>query len=223
VFTPEELRAGAAVCIIGSTLHRELFQNSPDILGQHLRVKAFSCEIVGLLGSKGQGAFGNDQDDMVLIPLKTLQRRVTGNTRVTTLLVSMAEDSDPERVKSSLRDLLRDLRKLAPMDEDNFNVLDTKQLADTFSGTTRVMTSLLGAVAGPLAGLGAAAVRWTLVTAPSSSQPGAGAMQRSMTAMQRPAPAPAAAADRGGAAPRRASPRRPEPATTDCSQGEVAA
>lgn len=147
VFTPEELRAGAAVCIIGSTLHRELFQNSPDILGKHLRVKAFSCEIVGLLGSKGQGAFGNDQDDMVLIPLKTLQRRVTGNTRVNTLLVSMAEDSDPERVKSSLRDLLRDLRKLAPMDEDNFNVLDTKQLADTMAGTTKVMTTLLGAVA----------------------------------------------------------------------------
>lgn len=147
VFTPEELRAGAAVCIIGSTLHRELFQNSPDILGQHLRVKAFSCEIIGLLGSKGQGAFGNDQDDMVLIPLKTLQRRVTGNTRVNTLLVSMAEDSDAERVKSSLRDLLRDLRKLAPMDEDNFNVLDTKQLADTMAGTTKVMTTLLGAVA----------------------------------------------------------------------------
>lgn len=147
VFTPEELRAGAAVCIIGSTLHRELFQNSPDILGQHLRVKAFSCEIIGLLGSKGQGAFGNDQDDMVLIPLKTLQRRVTGNTRVNTLLVSMAEDSDPERVKSSLRDLLRDLRKLALMDEDNFNVLDTKQLADTMAGTTKVMTTLLGAVA----------------------------------------------------------------------------
>jgi putative ABC transport system permease protein len=147
VFTPEELRAGAAVCIIGSTLHRELFQNSPDILGQQLRVKAFSCEIIGLLGSKGQGAFGNDQDDMVLIPLKTLQRRVTGNTRVNTLLVSMAEDSDPERVKSSLRDLLRDLRKLAPMDEDNFNVLDTKQLADTMAGTTKVMTTLLGAVA----------------------------------------------------------------------------
>lgn len=147
MFTPEELRAGAAVCIIGSTLHRELFQNSPDILGQQLRVKAFSCEIIGLFGSKGQGAFGNDQDDMVLIPLKTLQRRVTGNTRVNTLLVSMAEDSDPERVKNSLRDLLRELRKLAPMDEDNFNVLDTKQLADTMAGTTKVMTTLLGAVA----------------------------------------------------------------------------
>ena len=135
------------MCIIGATLHRELFGSSPDVLGQQLRVKAFSCNVIGVLDSKGQGAFGNDQDDMVLIPLKTLQRRVTGNNRVNTLLVSMAEDSDPERVKSSLRDLLRELRKLSPTDEDNFNVLDTKQLADTMAGTTKVMTTLLGAVA----------------------------------------------------------------------------
>ncbi|MEG0413492.1 MAG: ABC transporter permease, partial [Comamonas sp.] len=146
-FTDEELRAGASVCVIGSTLHRELFQSSADVLGRALRVKAFSCTIIGVLESKGQGAFGNDQDDQVLIPLKTLQRRVTGNTRVSTLLVSMADDSDPERVKTSLRDLLRELRKLAPTDEDNFNVLDTKQLADTMAGTTKVMTTLLGAVA----------------------------------------------------------------------------
>lgn len=146
-FSDEELRAGAAVCVIGSTLHRELYQNSADVIGRQLRVKAFSCSIIGVLQSKGQGAFGNDQDDQVLIPLKTLQRRVTGNNRVSTLLVSMADDSDAERVKSSLRELLRELRKLAPADEDNFNVLDTKQLADTMAGTTKVMTTLLGAVA----------------------------------------------------------------------------
>ena len=146
-FTDEELRAGASVCLIGTTLLRELYQNSADVVGRQLRVKAFSCSIIGVLDSKGQGAFGNDQDDQVLIPLKTLQRRVTGNNRVSTLLVSMADDSDPERVKSSLRDLLRELRKLSPSDEDNFNVLDTKQLADTMAGTTKVMTTLLGAVA----------------------------------------------------------------------------
>lgn len=146
-FSDEELRAGSSVCVIGSTLHRELYQNAADVVGRQLRVKAFSCSIIGVLESKGQGAFGNDQDDQVLIPLKTLQRRVTGNNRVSTLLVSMADNSDPERVKSSLRDLLRELRKLAPSEEDNFNVLDTKQLADTMAGTTKVMTTLLGAVA----------------------------------------------------------------------------
>ena len=146
-FTDEEIRAGAAVCIIGATLKRELYGNSSDVLGEQLRIKGFSCEVIGLLASKGQGAFGNDQDDTVLIPLNTLQRRVTGSKRLNTILVSMEDGSDAERVKSSLNQLLRELRKLAPSDENNFNVLDTKQLADTMSSTTQVMTTLLGAVA----------------------------------------------------------------------------
>ncbi len=70
-FTPAEQRAGAAVCLIGSTLRRELLNTSPDVLGQHAASRAFSCDVIGLLGSKGQGAFGNDQDDTVLIPLNT--------------------------------------------------------------------------------------------------------------------------------------------------------
>lgn len=146
VFSDDELRAGAAVCLIGETVRRELY-GTRDVLGEQLRVKQISCEVVGLLASKGQGAFGNDQDDLVLVPLKTLQRRITGSTRVNTLLVSMMDGSDPERVKASLTQLLRERRKLASSDEDNFNVLDTKQLADTLSGTTKVMTMLLGAVA----------------------------------------------------------------------------
>ena len=145
-FSRDELRAGAAVCLIGETVRRELFGARPAI-GEPLRVKQISCEVVGVLASKGQGAFGNDQDDVVLLPIKTLQRRITGNTRVNTLLVSMKEGSNAERVKASLSQLLRERRKLADSDEDNFNVLDTKQLADTLSSTTKVMTMLLGAVA----------------------------------------------------------------------------
>jgi putative ABC transport system permease protein len=145
-FTADEQRAGAAVCMIGETVRRELFGERPAV-GEQLRVKQISCEIVGLLGAKGQGAFGNDQDDVVLVPLKTLQRRITGNTRVNTLLVSMMDNSDPARVKASLTQLLRERRKLATGDEDNFNVLDTKQLGETLASTTKVMTTLLGAVA----------------------------------------------------------------------------
>lgn len=146
IFSNDEQRAGAAVCLIGATVRRELYGTRPA-LGERLRVKQMSCEIVGLLAAKGQGAFGNDQDDMVLVPLKTLQRRITGNTRVNTLLVSMQDGSDASRVKASLTQLLRERRKLAATDEDNFNILDTQQLAETMSGTTKVMTTLLGAVA----------------------------------------------------------------------------
>ncbi|MFM2275927.1 MAG: hypothetical protein RL211_1799 [Pseudomonadota bacterium] len=145
-FSDDELRAGAAVCIIGETVRRELYGTRPAV-GEQLRVKQISCEIVGVLASKGQGSFGHDQDDMVLVPIMTLQRRITGNTRVNTLLVSMMDGSDASRIKAGLTQLLRERRKLADGVEDNFNVLDTKQLADTLSGTTKVMTMLLGAVA----------------------------------------------------------------------------
>ena len=149
VFEDDEQQAGAAVCIIGETVRREIFGGSvgSNGLGQQLRLKQFSCEVIGVLGSKGQAAMGNDQDDTVLVPLHTLQRRVTGNLKVATLLVSMQDGSDSTRLKASLTQLLRERRKLAAGDEDNFNVLDTQQLAETLSGTTKVMTTLLGAVA----------------------------------------------------------------------------
>ena len=145
-FSDDELRVGGAACLIGQTVQRELF-GTTSAVGAQLRVKAMSCEVVGTLASKGQGAFGNDQDDVVLMPIKTLQRRIVGHTRVNTLLVSMSDGADATRVTASLTQLLRERRKLAESEEDNFNVLDTKQLAETLSGTTRIMTMLLGAVA----------------------------------------------------------------------------
>ena len=148
-FADDEITAGAAVCIIGETVRRELYGGSigQTGIGEQLRIRQFSCEVVGVLASKGQAAMGHDQDDTVLVPLHTLQRRVTGNLRVQTLLVSMQDGTDSTRLKASLRQLLRERRKLSEGDDDNFNVLDTQQLAETLSGTTRVMTTLLGAVA----------------------------------------------------------------------------
>ncbi len=146
VFEEAELRAGAAVCVIGATVRRELFATEEPV-GARLRLRNISCEVVGLLQSKGQAAMGNDQDDVVVMPIAAVQRRLTGNLNVGTLLVSMDDGADAESVKAGMTQLLRERRKLAESDENNFNVLDTKQLAETLSGTTQVMTMLLGAVA----------------------------------------------------------------------------
>ncbi len=145
-FEEAELRAGSAVCVIGATVRRELF-GAEEPVGSRLRVRNVSCEVIGLLQGKGQAAMGMDQDDVVVMPVNTVQRRLTGNLNVGTLLVSMDDGADAERVKADLTRLLRERRKLADSDENNFNVLDTQQLAQTLSSTTQVMTMLLGAVA----------------------------------------------------------------------------
>ena len=146
VFTESEQRAGKAVCVIGETVRKQLFGQQPA-LGNELRVSNFSCEVIGVLASKGQSAMGMDQDDTILTPLRTLQRRLTGNQDVSTLLVSVGDSASTERVMADLRSLLRERRKIATNEEDNFSILDTRQIAETMTGTTKVMTTLLGAVA----------------------------------------------------------------------------
>jgi putative ABC transport system permease protein len=146
LFGDDELAAGKAVCVIGNTVRRQLFGNRNPV-GDTLRIKGFSCEIVGLLAPKGQGAMGMDQDDVVLMPLTTVQRRLTGKTDVTTILVSLRSSADSAQVMPRIAALLRERRHLAENEDDNFNVMDTRQIAETLSGTIRTMTGLLGAVA----------------------------------------------------------------------------
>ena len=147
-FSDEEQTAGAAVCIVGETVRREIFGGvaGQTGLGEPLRIKQFSCNVIGILAAKGQSGMG-DQDDIVLVPLHTLQRRITGNRKVSSLQVSMADGTDSQSLKAALTLLLRERRKLAAGIDDNFNIFDTQQLAETLSSTTRLMTTLLGAVA----------------------------------------------------------------------------
>jgi putative ABC transport system permease protein len=148
IFAPDEQLGGAAVCVIGETVRREIFGGTVGLtgLGAQLRVKQFSCNVIGILASKGQSGTG-DQDDTVVVPLHTLQRRVTGSRKVDVLSVSMQDGADSASLKASLTQLLRERRKLAAGDDDNFNIFDTQQLAETLSSTMGVLTNLLGAVA----------------------------------------------------------------------------
>ena len=147
VFSAAEQRAGKAVCVIGETVRKELFGPQPA-LGNALRVSNFSCEVIGILASKGQSAMGTDQDDIVVMPLRTLQRRLTGNQEVNTLMVSVRDSASIDQVKMDLQALLRERRKIAANEDNNFSILDTRQIAEAMTGATKVMTLLLGAVAG---------------------------------------------------------------------------
>ena len=146
VFTEGEERSGTTVCVIGSTIVKELF-GSADPLGQRLRIGNFACEVIGRLDSKGQSAFGSDQDSVVLLPLRTYHRRLAGNTRISSINISVTEAADIPRVQRDAEDVLRERRRVAPGEDDNFTVRDMTQIANTMAATTSVLTGLLGAVA----------------------------------------------------------------------------
>jgi len=145
-FTEAEERAGKAVCVLGDTVRTKLFGRQNPV-GSEIRIKEFACEVIGLLKAKGQSAMGSDQDDTVVMPLRTVQRRLSGSQDVGRLTVSVREGASIDAVKAQLTTLLRERRKIGENEEDDFRVMDTRQLAETLTGTTRILTMLLGAVA----------------------------------------------------------------------------
>ena len=145
-FSESELRAGAAVCLLGETVRQELFGNQ-DPIGADIRLQKLSCQVIGVLTPKGQSGFGQNQDDLVVIPLRTLQRRMAGNSDVNAILVSARDGVSTEKVQADIERLLRERRKIRPGADDDFNVRDLKEVTSAFTSSTRVLTALLGAVA----------------------------------------------------------------------------
>jgi putative ABC transport system permease protein len=145
-FTAGERRAGKGVCLLGETVRRELFGRAAA-LGTRIRLGKLSCDVVGLLEAKGQAAMGMDQDNAVLVPLRTYQRRIAGNTDIATIQVSMRDGASTDKAKRDIEYLMRERRRISAGEDDNFNVLDMKEIAQTLSSTTQVLTTLLGAVA----------------------------------------------------------------------------
>jgi len=146
-FLESEVRGGRAACIIGKTVRDELFGPS-EFLGRSVRVNKVSCEVIGLLQAKGQSSFGTDRDDVVLLPLRAFQRRLAGNTDIPSILVSADSGVDTGKVQADIERLLRERRNVTRGHEDDFSVRDMKEIVETQTGMTVVLTGLLGAVAG---------------------------------------------------------------------------
>jgi len=145
-FSETEERAGKAVCVIGETVRDKLFGRKNPV-GSEIRIKQFACQVIGLLKAKGQSSMGSDQDDTVLMPLRTVQRRLTGSQDISRLTISVKEGASIDAVKNQLTLLLRERRNIAENEEDDFRVMDTRQIAETLTSTTKILTMLLAAVA----------------------------------------------------------------------------
>ncbi|HPC03525.1 MAG TPA: ABC transporter permease [Syntrophales bacterium] len=146
IFGEGELRSGKAVCILGTTVGRELFGDG-DPLGASIRLEKLACTVIGILASKGQTSFGQDQDDVVIMPLRTFQRRIAGSTDVEAVYLSALDGVSTTSVKKDIEGLMRERRRIAEGKDDDFHVRDMQEIVTALTGTTRVLTALLGAVA----------------------------------------------------------------------------
>lgn len=146
-FTDSEVRGGANLCLLGETVRSELFGGG-DPTGVAIRVGRMSCRVIGVLAAKGTSGFGQDQDNIVVMPHSTFQRRIAGNRDIDMIYVAAQDGVSTSEVMTNVEQILRDTRRIGPGQEDNFDVRDMTQIADAMTSTTTVMTGMLGALAG---------------------------------------------------------------------------
>jgi putative ABC transport system permease protein len=145
-FTESELKSGLAVCILGNTVCNQLFGKQNPV-GNKIRFKEITCEVISTLESKGQSGGGNDQDDQIIVPLNMFLRRVSGNTYINSIMVSVVDAAFMDKANKDIVALLREKRHILPTDLDDFEVRDLTEIANAMSGVTKVLTTLLGSVA----------------------------------------------------------------------------
>jgi putative ABC transport system permease protein len=145
-WTPAEEQAGKAVCIIGNTVRQNLFRGG-DAVDHRMRIGAISCDVIGVLSTRGQAGFGGDQDDTVVMPIKAVQRRFTGSRDIRLMMVGVDQAYSTTTVQAAITDLLRERRNISGGKQDDFNIFDTKQISDTLTGTTTLLTRIVAAVA----------------------------------------------------------------------------
>lgn len=148
MFTDEDIRTSAKVCVIGQTVVENLFTNGEDPIGQTIRFNKIPFRVIGVLESKGDNTMGMDQDDLILAPYTTVQKRILAITYIQSMAVSAVSEDATEDAIASIEDVMRRQHKIGVNDEDDFNVRSQKELISMMSSTTDMMTILLACIAG---------------------------------------------------------------------------
>jgi len=151
VFSQEDVDGAAKVAILGQTVAQSLFGDT-DPIGQTVRVKKVLCTVVGVLDSKGQNTFGQDQDDVIVIPLTTAKRKVLGVTlanarTVNGISVKVGDNEDLKEVQQHIRDLVRQRHRLQPGQDDDFGIRSAAEMVQTKDEQAQLMTKLLMSIA----------------------------------------------------------------------------
>ena len=145
-FTDQDVRASTKVCLLGQTVVQQLFENV-DPIGETIRIRSIPFKVVGTLKSKGQNMMGQDQDDNIIIPYSTLQKRLMGHTRTWGYIISAVSKSQIIEAQQQITDLLRSRHKLGPMEDNDFTIRTQTDIAEASQATSKIMTTLLGSIA----------------------------------------------------------------------------
>ena len=146
LFTDQDVRAATKVCLLGQTVVQQLFQDE-DPIGQTVRIRNIPFRVVGSLKSKGQNMMGQDQDDIILIPYTTLQKRLVGSTRSWGFIVSARSKQQMVEAQDQITQLLRARHKLGMTDDNDFTIRTQTEIAEASSATSKIMTTLLASIA----------------------------------------------------------------------------
>ncbi len=148
IFNETEARSMAKVCLLGSTVVENLFGEGTDPVGLNIRIKNLPFEIIGVLKDKGESGMGQDQDDMILAPYTTVQRRLAAIDYINGIYCSAVSEEKSAAAIKEVEEILRRMHKLKETDENDFRVMSQSELLETVSSVTNIMKLLLGAIAG---------------------------------------------------------------------------
>ncbi len=146
VFSQRDVDVAADVCLIGQTVAQNLF-GSEDPVGKMIRVRNIPFQVIGELAQKGQSPFGQDEDDTLIVPYTTVQKKIAGIDWLQSIMCSTATPEDMGPVQQQIRSLLRQRHKLRPDEDDDFIIRNPTDLANAQAQTGRVMTLLLASIA----------------------------------------------------------------------------
>jgi len=146
-FTPQDVRSANKVCVIGRTTATQVYGNE-DPVGQILRIKEVPFTVTGVLTPKGLSTQGVDQDDIVIMPYTSAMKRVIGGTNLRNINVQIGDARQIEAAQQQIISLLRQRHNIRPGRDDDFTVRNQQEIADAATATSRIMTLLLGAIAG---------------------------------------------------------------------------
>jgi len=145
-FSPAEILAGKSVCILGETVRRDLYGDQIPV-GSRMRINKLTCEVIGVMEPKGISSFGQDMDELVLMPLKAVQRRLAGSTQINVIRISVANASEMTHAKDAITRLMRERRHILPGQVDDFDLQDMQEITKVVQGVAGILTAFLSAVA----------------------------------------------------------------------------